>query len=75
MPQSAEKVLDHAKLFHEPEYQELFKRKRETFECPASAEAGQRTTCEHCKLCAGASIAARNIAIVVHGTGASNWAH
>lgn len=43
--------------------------------CPASAEAGNRTTCENCKLCAGASIAARNIAIVVHGAGAGNWAH
>lgn len=41
--------------------------------CPASEEAGKRTTCEHCKLCAGASIAAKNIAIVVHGTGARNW--
>jgi nitrogenase molybdenum-iron protein beta chain len=39
MPQSAEKVLDHAKLFHEPEYQEMLARKRETFECPSSAEA------------------------------------
>ncbi|MFL9824716.1 nitrogenase molybdenum-iron protein subunit beta [Rhodoplanes sp. SY1] len=39
MPQSAEKVLDHAKLFHEPEYQELFKRKREVFECPSAQEA------------------------------------
>ena len=43
--------------------------------CPASAEAGNRTTCEHCKLCAGASVPAKNIAIVVHGAGASNWAH
>lgn len=41
--------------------------------CPASAEAGQRTTCANCKLCAGASIAAKNIAIVAHGTGARNW--
>ncbi len=36
MPQSAEKILDHAPLFREPEYQESFKRKREAFECPAS---------------------------------------
>lgn len=33
MPQSADKVLDHAPLFREPEYQELFKRKKEMFEC------------------------------------------
>ncbi|EJW09448.1 Nitrogenase (molybdenum-iron) beta chain [Rhodovulum sp. PH10] len=39
MPQSADKVLDHAELFREPEYQEMFARKRETFECPASADA------------------------------------
>lgn len=41
--------------------------------CPASAEAGKRTTCAHCKLCAGASIAAKNIAIVVHGNGARHF--
>jgi nitrogenase molybdenum-iron protein beta chain len=35
MPQSADKILDHAPLFREPEYQESFKRKREAFECPA----------------------------------------
>lgn len=28
MPQSAEKVLDHAELFKEPEYQEIFERKK-----------------------------------------------
>jgi len=39
MPQSAEKVLDHAPLFREPEYQEMFARKREQFECPVSNEA------------------------------------
>ncbi|MBL3585549.1 nitrogenase molybdenum-iron protein subunit beta [Rhodovulum sulfidophilum] len=32
MPQSADKVLDHNKLFHEPEYKEMFKNKRATFE-------------------------------------------
>ncbi|WP_142847679.1 nitrogenase molybdenum-iron protein subunit beta [Telmatospirillum sp. J64-1] len=32
MGQSAEKVLDHFKLFREPEYQELFKNKKENFE-------------------------------------------
>ena len=36
MPQSAERVLDHAALFREPEYQELLKNKRESFECPAA---------------------------------------
>ena len=41
--------------------------------CPASEEAGKRTTCAQCKLCAGASVAAKNIAIVAHGTGARNW--
>jgi len=34
MPQSAERVLDHATLFKEPEYQAMFEAKRETFECP-----------------------------------------
>ena len=33
MPQSAEKVLDHAPLFREPEYQEMFARKKAMFEC------------------------------------------
>ena len=41
--------------------------------CPASDEAGKRTTCANCKLCAGASISAKNIAIVAHGHGARNW--
>ncbi len=36
--------------------------------CPASAEAGHRTTCEACGLCKGAGREA-NIAIVVHGAG------
>lgn len=34
MPQSADKVLDHAPLFREPEYQELFARKK-MLECGA----------------------------------------
>ncbi|MDK9696937.1 MAG: nitrogenase molybdenum-iron protein subunit beta [Siculibacillus sp.] len=34
MPQSADRVLDHAPLFREPEYQEMFARKRAEFECP-----------------------------------------
>lgn len=42
--------------------------------CPASKEAGQRTTCDQCKLCAGASITAKSIAIVAHGAGAAHFA-
>jgi hypothetical protein len=36
--------------------------------CPASEEAGKRTTCESCKLCAGASVKGKSVAIVAHGT-------
>lgn len=36
--------------------------------CPASAEAGKRTTCESCKLCGGDRIKAKSIFIPVHGT-------
>lgn len=35
--------------------------------CPASEEAGKRTTCAACGLCAGASVKAKSIAIVDHG--------
>lgn len=35
--------------------------------CPASEEAGFRTTCARCVLCMGTQVAARDIAIVVHG--------
>jgi len=38
MPQVADKIKDHARLFNEPEYRELFARKKE-FECGASDEA------------------------------------
>jgi nitrogenase molybdenum-iron protein beta chain len=38
MPQSAEKIKDHAKLFNEPEYEALFEHKKQ-FECGHSAEA------------------------------------
>lgn len=38
--------------------------------CPATAEGGAKTTCEKCGLCAGASIKAKSIAVVAHGTGA-----
>ena len=41
--------------------------------CPASEEAGKRTTCEKCGLCGGAAVAARSIAIVAHGAGAVNF--
>ena len=37
--------------------------------CPASAEAGQRTTCAKCTLCAGTSIKARDIVIADHAAG------
>jgi len=36
--------------------------------CPASEEAGRKSTCEACKLCSGAGIKAKSIAIVAHGT-------
>ena len=38
MPQSVEQIKDHVSLFKEPEYQEMFARKREEFECRPSAE-------------------------------------
>ena len=37
--------------------------------CPASEEAGKRTQCASCLLCAGAGKRAKSIAIVVHGAG------
>jgi nitrogenase molybdenum-iron protein beta chain len=43
MPQSADNILDHAKLFKEPEYQEMFERKK-AFECPHSDEAVAKQT-------------------------------
>lgn len=42
--------------------------------CPASEEAGKRVNCAACKLCAGASIKAKSIAIVAHGTAAAKAA-
>ncbi len=36
--------------------------------CPASKEAGNRTTCANCRLCAGSSTKAKSVAIVGHGT-------
>ena len=41
--------------------------------CPASREAGQRTTCIDCRLCSGASIKAKSIAIIVHGAGKNTF--
>jgi len=35
--------------------------------CPASKEGGQRTQCNNCGLCQGATIAARSIVIADHG--------
>lgn len=35
--------------------------------CPASEEAGMRTTCAKCRLCQGTSTKAKNIAILPHG--------
>lgn len=38
--------------------------------CPASAEAGKRTTCADCRLCAGlATKSPKSVAIVAHGNG------
>ncbi len=37
--------------------------------CPASEEAGKRTNCLKCGLCAGSQIKAKSIAIVAHGNG------
>ena len=43
--------------------------------CPASEEAGKRTTCEKCRLCSGARAndPRKDIAIVVHGSGAGKF--
>lgn len=37
--------------------------------CPASKEAGQKTTCNSCRLCSGTSINAKSIVIADHGLG------
>ena len=37
------------------------------FVCPASDEAGHRTTCQRCALCRGQQSPARSVAIYVHG--------
>lgn len=38
-------------------------------QCPASAEAGRKTTCASCKLCGGSSIRAKDIVIQDHAVG------
>lgn len=40
---------------------------RAEFVCPASDEAGHRSTCERCQLCRGTSSPARSVVIVAHG--------
>jgi len=35
--------------------------------CPASDEGGHRVDCASCQLCRGTTVAAKNVAIVVHG--------
>jgi hypothetical protein len=42
--------------------------------CPASEEAGKRTTCDNCKLCMGNRINAKSIVIVAHGAGSKHYA-
>lgn len=42
--------------------------------CPASKEAGKRTTCIDCMLCGGNVVKAKSIVIPVHGAGAANFA-
>jgi len=37
------------------------------FVCPASDEAGHKTTCERCQLCRGTSSPARSVTICAHG--------
>lgn len=41
--------------------------------CPASAEAGHKTTCDTCRACGGHAAKARvDMAIIVHGSGKAN---
>ncbi len=44
MPQTVDKIKDHVSLFKEPEYQEMFARKRDEFECAHSAEKVQEVS-------------------------------
>jgi hypothetical protein len=43
--------------------------------CPASEEAGKRTTCERCKLCSGskADDPRKDVSIIVHGAGSKTF--
>ncbi len=43
MPQTADTVKDHADLFHEPEYREMLRAKREQFECGHTDQAVRET--------------------------------
>lgn len=45
---------------------------KQEFLCPASKEAGHKTTCEHCTLCGGANTNAKSVAIYVHGSYSGN---
>ena len=42
MPQNAEEILDHAKLFREPEYTQMFENKKQQFEFGVPAERLQQ---------------------------------
>jgi hypothetical protein len=46
---------------------------KEEVVCPASEEAGKRTTCDRCKLCSGSNIKAKSIFIVAHGNGKNHY--
>jgi hypothetical protein len=39
--------------------------------CPASKEAGSKTTCNDCMLCSGSTLKAKSVAIVAHGASKS----
>ena len=43
MPQNTNEVLDHFQLFRSPEYKEMFKNKKENFECPESSDNVEQT--------------------------------
>lgn len=42
--------------------------------CPASDEAGHRTSCDRCRLCRGTAVPAKSIAILAHGKSAATRA-
>lgn len=42
--------------------------------CPASHEAGKRTSCDNCILCKGNTIKAKSVFIPVHGNGKNHYA-